>query len=341
MLFLLTANLCAQKGKLPPEISVETAIEILEQPGRSWGIMPSGERYGGMSLATLQVYKRLIPFFCRSANYNYHKEDAEKWKKAMLDDKKNMYARLCSAYFILDHYEDARKFIEKQLESENLRHRYNAAKIVEIYLSRNLKNKWARNTLIKLLSKGSIDENNKICSSQEKFPNGDRYDIMASPIGSICQLLGNLKDKKAVPALISVLERRPQTCGLANALAEIGDKRAIPILITVLRDNSGDSLNVIVALGKLKAKDAIPLLTSYLNMPPKENSLSGNRVYFILNALQEIGDKRAINAIEKYLKENPQSRYKTKALRVLAQLQNMKVNESQSSLPPKRKKEKD
>ena len=72
-----------------------------------------------------------------------------------------------------------------------------------------------------------------------KYPDGDKFDIMNSPLNDICWSLGTMKEQKAVPALISVLERRPRTPGAALRLGEIGDQRAIPILMRVLKDRSG------------------------------------------------------------------------------------------------------
>jgi hypothetical protein len=57
----------------------------------------------------------------------------------MLDEKRDMYARLCAAYFLLDKHEEARKFVNAQLASRNLRYRYNAAKTVELYVHRDTK----------------------------------------------------------------------------------------------------------------------------------------------------------------------------------------------------------
>jgi hypothetical protein len=48
-----------------------------------------------------------------------------------------MYARLCAANYLLDKHKEARDFVALLLKSENLRHRYNAAVIVNLYVGRD------------------------------------------------------------------------------------------------------------------------------------------------------------------------------------------------------------
>ena len=164
----------------------------------------------------------------------------------------------------------ARTFVSTQLKSENLRHRYNAAEAVRLYLAYGGKgpaSKWGVTTLVELLTDGSIDGSGVSGSPPGEFPLGDRHDIMHTPIDSICASLGYRKAKTAVPALISVLERRPQTSSAAYALGEIGDEQAIPILLKVLNDKTGTADFEVTALAKLKCKQAVPILISKLGRP--------------------------------------------------------------------------
>ena len=131
-----------------------------------------------------------------------------------------------------------------------------------------------------------------------------------------------MKEKKAVPALISVLQRLPGTGGAAFALGEIGDPRAIPVLMKVLQDRSGYEDREVTALGKLKCKEAVPVLISRLGNP--RTTFSGMdelETSAIFEALLAIGDARAIAPIEKYLAGANPARSKAIARRVLVQLQ--------------------
>src|SRR5207237_218524 len=135
----------------------------------------------------------------------------------------------------------------------------------------------------------------------------------------ICRTFGFMKLRKAMPALINVLKRLPRTGGAAFALAEIGDPDGIPILLKVLKEDSGASKHEeITALAKLKCQEAVPLLIALLpNLSDRDSFIQTERV---LSALLEIGDKRAIQPIETYLKEDHGERSLAIAKRVLVQL---------------------
>lgn len=305
----LAAN-CAAGGKVSIT-TIEQAIEIVSKP--RGGIL-------NMSPFELQVYCRLKCLLYQG-NYKCELEHFDAWLKCMQDKKQSMYGRLCAAYFLLDKYEEARAFVLSQLKSKNLRYRYNAAKVVEFHVGRNPDKKWGMDILIQLLSDGSIDGSGVRSSPPGDYPQGDRDDIMETPIDSICWDMGFMKEKKAVPALISVLERRPSMEGAAFALGEIGDKRAIPILMKVLKDRSGHESREVTALGQLKCKEAVPILISRLGA--RKSTSSGTDVFEtepILEALLAIGDKRAIEPIEKYLQGDYPRGSKAVARRVLIQL---------------------
>ncbi len=78
----------------------------------------------------------------------------------------------------------------------------------------------------------------------------------------ICEILGRIRDPKAVPALIDHLEDSEANPSVASAaaraLGKLGDRRAIDALKDVL-DSSDVELqyNAIEALGHLRAKDAV------------------------------------------------------------------------------------
>lgn len=294
-----------------PSMSVDRAIQLVGRPAQG---------FGNMSPFELQVHYRLTWLF-RMAKYKYDGSHAAAWKNCMLDADANMYARLCATYFLLDHDAEARAFVQSQLISQNLRYRYNAAEIVEMYVARDSRKEWGVNTLIKLLADGSLDGSGVTKSPPGEYPSGDRNDIMGTPMDGICWSLGFMKAKSAVPALISVLERKPGTGGAAFALGEIGDKRATPILLKILEDRSGYENREITALGQMKCVEAVPILVARLGHPRTTGGDSDTReARTILEALLEIGDKRAIAPIEDYLRADSPKQSKAVAKRVLAEL---------------------
>ena len=79
-------------------------------------------------------------------------------------------------------------------------------------------------------------------------------------------VLGALKDKRAVPILVPLLQDEQINYNVAWALGEIGDRQAIGPLIEALRDKSSDvRVIAIQALEKLEAKEAMPQLRALLN----------------------------------------------------------------------------
>jgi HEAT repeat protein len=74
-------------------------------------------------------------------------------------------------------------------------------------------------------------------------------------------LLGDLRDKRAVPILIPLLDDGRVNAIVPWALGEIGDKAAIPPLIQALSDKHSDMrVLAIYALVTLKATEALPKL---------------------------------------------------------------------------------
>jgi HEAT repeat protein len=85
-------------------------------------------------------------------------------------------------------------------------------------------------------------------------------------------LFGDLRDPKAVPILIPLLNDEDVSYIIPWSLAEIGDKRAIAPLIDNLK-NRNPSLRVlsIYALEKLNAREALPRLHELLQDEEKSN----------------------------------------------------------------------
>jgi hypothetical protein len=258
----------------------------------------------------LQIQARLVGAHYQ-LSYKYAEQDQEKWLKVLRNEKENIYARMCAAHYIADSSEEARKFLESQIESPNLRYRYNAAEAVRRFSGRNPEKKWGIDLLLKHISTGTLDGSGVRTSPSGSFPDGDRHDIIFSPLDDICWDLGYMKCARAVPVLIGVLERKPETYGAAFALGEIGDRTAIPALMNILTNRPEANGYEVMALGKLKAEKAVPIFISRLGT---------RKAGSVLEALLESDDKRAIAPIKSYLATNPDKSSAAIAKRVLAQL---------------------
>lgn len=299
----------------------EPVIETIDESQIGDGMSLMG---GSACISQLQTTFKMYAF-------NAHKYSANALKTLMQNKQANIYNRYCAAYFLMRDDSEARAFIEKEVASDNLRHRYNAANILAMYVNDNPNDNWGTDLLIKIVSNGSLDGSG-VTSSPLNYTDVDRDDIMMSPLGNICWQFGNRKETKALDALIGVVERLPYEYGAAYALGELGDTKAIPALLKTIDNNRKEyyKSQAISALGKLKCKEAVPLLAKKLGMAKKSSSrddTSGSLDTIIdetiLNAFLMIGDTRAISSIEKYIAQSQSNREKyniAAANRVLAQL---------------------
>jgi HEAT repeat protein len=86
-------------------------------------------------------------------------------------------------------------------------------------------------------------------------------------------LLGELRDRRAVDVLISLLDHDDVNYNAAWALGEIGDARAIPALIAALSNTDAlVRVSAIDALEKLRATQALPYLTALFGDPAVPNA---------------------------------------------------------------------
>jgi HEAT repeat protein len=85
-------------------------------------------------------------------------------------------------------------------------------------------------------------------------------------------VLGELRDSRAVPILMPLLQDEEVDYKVPWALGLIGDRSAIPPLIAALDGESPALLvNVIYALETLNAKEALPRLAALLNDQRRSN----------------------------------------------------------------------
>ncbi len=115
--------------------------------------------------------------------------------------------------------------------------------------------------------------------------------------------LGNAKNPKSVPVLIEIAKGTQSSPEAVAALGIIGDPRGIPICLELLQreiqmikkepqSHSAPSEELLRSLGKLKAKEAVPILLAYLYSDD------------VIAALGEIGDPSAIAPLQAIVAAN-------------------------------------
>jgi HEAT repeat protein len=123
--------------------------------------------------------------------------------------------------------------------------------------------------------------------------------------GAIARLLGELRDPSSVEPLIDALDLGAADSNIftmdkeiATALGMIGDKKAIPTLMKLLKiKDNYTKIESIVALGSLKAKEAVPALTDIATDEGGEPFISKKAI----QALGDIGDPAAVPALIKMM----------------------------------------
>lgn len=111
--------------------------------------------------------------------------------------------------------------------------------------------------------------------------------------------LGKLKEKKAVPALIAALKDSNMALrnNAAFALGEIGSHEAVPYLIELFRDpEERVRKSAVKALGMLASRDCIPPLIHVLDTDSSRIVKKS-----AIRSLGQIGDPKALHAVERYV----------------------------------------
>ena len=274
----------------------------------------------------VQVYNRIIGVE-QTVGYVFSPEDRLQWTSLLNDTNSSVYAKLCAAYFLLNLDRSAREFVESELNSTNPRHRFNAATIINMsdhQASGEVKD-WMVTTILRLLEGTSLDDREFLESSRssfaggdlKQFPEGDHYDLQGSPRFGLFRSLASLKDIRAVPALISMIQRSVDVDDAADALGDIGSPEAGPALLELLKSrNPGHTGGSEVrALSQLKFRPAAPFLAARLNATNRYGSES------LLEALLEIGDRSVAGDVATFLGKVEEKEIRFVAQRVLIQLE--------------------
>jgi HEAT repeat protein len=143
----------------------------------------------------------------------------------------------------------------------------------------------------------ALNDKRKVTKSRSTWL-GPAVAYLAEEDAGLPALLAHTRSRKAVPALMGLVKAKARRSHI-SALGDLGDNRAVPVLMEVVRKQSKkasifsgtlcpDSLEYAIrALGRLKAKEALPLLAKNLY----------HRV--TVEALERIGDPSVLPALRK------------------------------------------
>lgn len=235
---------------------------------------------------------RLFEIHCRGG-YVPSESDAPLLLEFMRNEATGIDQRLAAAAFLLGlGVPEAQEFVKRQMEGIDGRAVFNALVVAIRYEDFRETEEWRTRLLAGALEHlyPRVLENIKHgrATSQE-WPESpsDRawHDMESYYFDDVCQALGTPEAKSAVPILIRFLEREPFRWGAAQALGLIGDHRAVPVLLSILRNKDVYNPEIVGALARLRARDAVPDLLRIL--------IDGDD-YRAAWALGEIGDARAV-----------------------------------------------
>ncbi len=117
---------------------------------------------------------------------------------------------------------------------------------------------------------------------------------LADEDADLCYALGDMKCRKAVPALIEMVHKTDARRGPVTALGRIGDRRAVAVLLEYLKKHAATAeytddyglsetfQRLVDAMGDLKPREAVPVLMEYMGYPD------------VIRALGRIGDPRPV-----------------------------------------------
>jgi HEAT repeat protein len=157
---------------------------------------------------------------------------------------------------------------------------------------------------------------------------------LREPMQHVIRVLGELRDRRAIPPLLEVMKTDDVNCGLAaEALGKIGDPAVVPALleelkrercqddvikaITSIKDPGSVELLIqmlndpqarlvaVWALGEMRDPRAVPPLLDLLQKIQTDPALAGNLIVYnerLLYALGKIGGKEAVGPIAAFAK---------------------------------------
>ncbi len=146
-------------------------------------------------------------------------------KAVMTNDALSSYSRMCAAFFLADSELDARALLTNYLASSNLRRRYNAARTIQWFAwrSNDEAREWAVGEMIKMLDSKSLERppGTSTPSSTTEAEGYDYTDETCTPLRNVVHMLGDLRERRAIPGLTSLVQSTNGDYGASSALLKI------------------------------------------------------------------------------------------------------------------------
>ncbi len=283
---MLPERLASSEGGLPMPEYFPALSRVQVNDGQMLGIEPEVWR---LYLSNSELTTALTLYG--------HAEVRHEFEQRMLAEKELRMKLLTAAVAARAGSQAAAMFLletMKEADYITVRNVQNALRVVLMAYSANPPD-WIVELILASLS------DRRYVTGMEKtgWGGGTPYTIseVADYDASLTYTLGYSKCRKAVPFLIEMAKRNEGYQGVTYALGEIGDPQAVPVLIQLLPQTNEKVeysaaaglprrfLQTVKALAELRAREAVPLLLQHVEFPA------------VIEALEKIGDRRAVPAI--------------------------------------------
>lgn len=274
----------------------------------------------------VQITRRSSGFWSGGKYYVFRAEDVPVWKALLSDETASIYGRMIAAGFLLHAGDqDARDFLQSQIESFYRRYNHNAAEVIIQGAWDFPCDPWFEDRLIESIQDerliGEFSSSSSIPGDFRLFGEGDQLDLMCSTFERVCYALGRAKSRKAVTPLLRWLDSEWGRDSAIEALGDIGDESVAPTLMKRLEAGDTSAARLITALGKLKYRPLISLLIARMDTDLKNDVPKQDGGENSLNALLNLQAKEAIPVVRAWA-VHPKIYSQAQARRVLAHLEN-------------------
>ena len=242
-------------------------------------------------------------------------------KALVTNQTASAYSRTCAPYFLLDADSGARSLLTNYVAASDLRYRFNAARAIQWFAwgAKGEAGAWAAVELVKMVENKSLElpYGTYTPTRGHEHHDEDMRDDALTPLPEVIRTLGELRERRAVPALQSIIERRGQVEAAAIALGKIGDPSVAPFLLEKYKNEREHPFGFGRALATLKYQPAVPEMVARLSQATDHYQQEA-----VLENLLDIGDTSVVPQIERFLESLPPANREMKKVgaRILVQI---------------------
>lgn len=221
------------------------------------------------------------------------------WEEIIENKDFNIYDRLVACFVVLDFKNKAKLFLENSIKSDNKNIRFNAARVIQSYISKDSKKVWGINCLLSSINNSMLDENQE---NDLKLENDKTF--LVSPISEIFRDFGEMKLESAVPLLEKYADMNTSAI---YALGEIGNEKSKKILLNVLLKNSLTKVpleHIIQALIECKEKGVFLKIKEILDDNSEKYIGQPVIIEKCMDAIWDLDAKNLLPQIENLLHRN-------------------------------------